>query len=198
MLRSDYDILVNVHALLKDSDLTEEDVSFLMGKDNGYFFGIFDPTEKSAFKEEFIPLFVPIFQTNLDNILPKKYYASEEVKITATTKFNKKSTVYRHTVTYADGSVSEKIEWKKKVVQGERKTENRLLTDYLMRLVTEDYFGTPRTSLFLLIHLQEHFKDPFTVTDIRVSLGKLIRKQGDKQPLLQRINDKARYFYSES
>src|SRR5690606_11297013 len=189
MLRSDYDVLVNVYALFEKSKLSDEEVSFLMGKEAKYFFRIFDPTEKAAFKEEYVPLFVPIFETTLDTIHPKEIYPGEEVKITAKTKFNPKSTIYRHTVTYFDGTTSDEVVWQKKEQKAERKKENVALTAYLKQFIDERYFVVPRTTLHLLILLREKFTKRFTVTDLKVSLGKLTREQGEKRPLLQRNNE---------
>lgn len=197
MLRSDYDILVNAYEQFKKSNLSDDEVSFLMGKESRYFFRIFDPTEKSVFKDEYVPLFVPIFETTLEAILPKEFYPDEEVKITAKTKFNKKSTIYRHTVTYLDGTTSDEVVWQKKEQKAERKKENTALTAYLKQLIDERYFVVPRTALHLLILLRENFTKRFTVTDLKVSLGKLTRLQERKRPLLQRNSDNARYTYSE-
>ncbi len=198
MLRSDYDILVNVYAHFEKGKLSDEDISFLLGKEAKYFFRIFDPTEKAAFKEGYVPLFVPIFETTLDAIHPKEIYPGEEVKITAKTKFNPKSTIYRHTVTYLDGTTSDEVVWQKKEQKSERQKENVALTAYLKQLIDKRYFVVPRTALHLLILLREKFTKRFTVTDLKVSLGKLTREQGEKRPLLQRNNDNARYTYSEN
>jgi len=140
---------------------------------------------------------VPIFETTLDAIHPKEIYPGEEVKITAKTKFNPKSTIYRHTVTFFDGSVSDEVVWQKKEQKAERKKENLALTAYLKQLIDERHFVVPRTALYLLILLRENFTKHFTVTDLKVSLGKLTRLQGDQRPPLQRNNDNARYTYSE-
>ncbi|UZJ64216.1 hypothetical protein OKW96_17805 [Sphingobacterium sp. KU25419] len=115
MLRTDYEILVHTYNLFKRSNLDEEDVSFLLGKPNSYYFDLLDPTEKKKLKHEYIPLFVPIFGVSLDAILPETNNADEEVKIKANSKFNKKSIIYKHEVTYADGTVSDEIEWSRKL-----------------------------------------------------------------------------------
>lgn len=198
MLRSDYDILVNVYDHFEKGKLSDEDISFLLGKEAKYFFRIFDPTEKAAFKQEYMPMFVPIFETTLAAILPSEIIPGEEVKITAKTKFNPKSTIYRHTVTYFDGSFSDEVIWQKKEKKAERKKENVALTAYLKQLIDERYFVVPRTALHLLILLRENFTRRYTVLDLRVSLGKLTRRQGGKRPRLQRNEDNARYTYSEN
>lgn len=62
----------------------------------------------------------------------------------------------------------------------------------------ESYFVVPRTALHILILLRENFKQRYTALDLRVSLGKLTRRRGEKRSLLQRNEDNARYTYSEN
>ncbi|SKC06491.1 hypothetical protein SAMN05660841_03966 [Sphingobacterium nematocida] len=210
MLRSDFEVLRNVYHLLQDSILSDEDASFLLGKSDGYFFEILDPTNKKKFKQDLWTLFVPIFQTPFVNVLPSAHVgAEEEVKLTSTANYNKKSTIYRFTVNYEDrtedkNGVEHKIavepeylEWKKKVVTGERKVENKPLTHYLKFLISEGFFFTPKTSLFVLIHLRKYFDKPFTAEDLGVSIRKLCRRQAGIETLLQRNIDDSRYSYSE-
>ncbi|WP_270089976.1 hypothetical protein [Sphingobacterium sp. SYP-B4668] len=210
MLRTDFEVLRNVYKLLSDSSLSDEDVSFLLGKADGYFFEILDPTNKKKFKQDLWTLFVPIFRTSFTNVMPPPYVGSqEEVKLNSAANHNKKTTIYRFTVNYEDRTECkdgleqkiavepEYLEWKKKVVTGERKVENKLLTDYLKFLISEGFFFTPKTSLFVLIHLREYFDKPFTAQDIAVSIKKLCRRQTGIETLLQRNTDNSRYTYSE-
>ena len=206
ILRSDFEVLRNVYDLLQTSILSDEDVSFLLGKADGYFFEILDPTNKKKFKQDLWTLFVPIFQTPFVNVLPSAHVGSEEkVKLTSTANYNKKSTIYRFTVRTEDkNGVEHKIavepeylEWKKKVVTGERKVENKPLTHYLKFLISEGFFFTPKTSLFVLIHLRNYFDKPFTAEDLGVSIRKLCRRQAGIETLLQRNIDDSRYSYSE-
>ncbi|MFD2556030.1 hypothetical protein [Sphingobacterium tabacisoli] len=210
MLRTDFEVLFNVYNLLGKSSLSDEDASFLLGKPNGYFFETLNPTSKSKFKQDLWTLFVPIFQTPFVNVLPSTHVgAEEEVKLTSAANYNKKSTIYRFTVNYEDRTEykdgldhkiavePEYLEWKKKVVTGERKVENKLLTDYLKFLISEGFFFTPKTSLFVLIHLRNYFDKPFTAEDLGVSIRKLCRRQAGIETLLQRNTDNSRYTYSE-
>ncbi|MGA6119333.1 hypothetical protein [Sphingobacterium anhuiense] len=195
MLRTDYEILVHTYKLFKESDQDEEDVSFLLGKPNTYYFDLLDPTEKKKLKHEYIPLFVPIFGVSLDAILPETKNADEEVKIRATSKFNKKSIIYKHEVTYADGTVSNEIEWSRKLQKGVRSVENKRLTAYIKFLIDEGYFLKPRTALYLFIHIKAYFHFEYSVKDLRVSLAKLLRTDLGKIPVLKRKIFNARYTY---
>lgn len=198
ILRSDFEIIQNVFKLQKDSKLSDNDVSFLLGKPNEYFFETLNPTEKQKFKQELLPLFVPIFQVPLVQILPSiDIDGTEEVKIFSSAKFNKKSTIYRFNVSYEDGTNSGPMEWTKKVVTGKRKKENKELTVYLKSLIDEGFFFRPKTALFVLIHLRKFFHKPFTVDDLSVSIRKLCRVQAGINTLLQRNVDHMRYTYSE-
>ncbi|MCY4780513.1 hypothetical protein ORI89_12695 [Sphingobacterium sp. UT-1RO-CII-1] len=210
MLRSDFEVLRNVYHLLQDSILSDEDVSFLLGKTDGYLFEILDPTNKKRFKQDLWTLFVPIFQTSFTKVMPPPYVGSqEEVKLNSAANHNKKTTIYRFTVNYEDrtedkNAVEHKIavepeylKWKKKVVTGERKVENKPLTDYLKFLISEGFFFTPKASLFILIHLRKYFDKPFTAEDLGVSIKKLCRRQAGIETLLQRNTDNSRYSYSE-
>ncbi|WP_286863374.1 MULTISPECIES: GNAT family N-acetyltransferase [Sphingobacterium] len=197
MLRTDYEVLVNTYELLKNSVLDEEDISFLLGKPNNYYFDLLDPTDKKKIKQEYLTLFPSIFNVPLADILSECINADEEVKLSASSKFNKKSTVFKHTVTYEDGTISPEIEWRRKVVKGVRKIENKALTDYLVFLVEEGYFLKPQSALGLFIHLRNHFDYSFTVKDLAVSLKRLSRNDANTPPLLQRNLDRARFTYSE-
>ncbi|WP_153846082.1 GNAT family N-acetyltransferase [Sphingobacterium paramultivorum] len=198
ILRTDYEILVNTYELLKNSELDEEDVSFLLGKPNNYYFDLLDPTDKKRIKQEYLTLFPAIFNVPLDDVLSACINAYEEVKLSASSKFNKKSTIFKHTVTFEDGTISPEIEWRRKVVKGIRKVENKMLTDYLRFLVEEGYFLKPQSALGLFVHLRTYFNHPFTAKDLSVSLNKLSRKDSKNKPLLQRNLDRARFTYSET
>ncbi|GGH20277.1 hypothetical protein FAZ19_10005 [Sphingobacterium alkalisoli] len=199
MLRTDFEVIRNVYDLLGASALSDEDVSFLLGKPNGYFFEVLNPTDKSKFKQDLWTLFVPIFQTPFVNVLPPTNVGSaEEVKLTSAANYNNKSTIYRFTVTYEDGTATESFEWRKSIVTGERKKENKELTGYLKFLISEAYFLKPKNALFILIHLRKFFDKPFTVEDIAVSIKKLCRRQAGITTLLQRNTDNSRYTYSEA
>lgn len=197
MLRTDYEVLVNTYELLKNSVLDEEDISFLLGKPANYYFDLLDPTDKKKIKQEYLTLFPSIFNVPLNNVLSTCPNADEEVKLNASSKFNKKSTVFKHTVTYENGTISPEIEWRRKVVKGVRKIENKSLTDYLIFLVEEGYFLKPQTALGLFIHLRNYYDHPFTVKDLAVSLKRLSRNDAKTSPLLQRNLDRARFTYSE-
>ena len=138
-----------------------------------------------------------IFDIPLDDVSSTCLNRDEEVKLNASSKFNKKSTVFKHTVTYENGTVSPEIEWRRKVVKGVRKVENKTLTDYLIFLVEEGYFLKPQTALGLFIHLRNYYDHSFTVKDLAVSLKKLSRNDANTSPLLQRNLDRARFTYSE-
>ena len=133
---------------------------------------------------------------SLDKILPTSEKPDEEVKISATSKFNKKSIIYKHVVTYVDGTVSDEIEWSRKLIQGERNIENKRLAAYINFLIEEGYFLKPRTALYLFIHLRAYFRFEYTVKDLRVSLAKLLRTDTGKSPILQRNIINARFAYS--
>jgi len=188
---------VNVYRLLLTSDLSDEEVSFLLGKPDVYFFSILNPSEKTKLKSDLLPLLVPIFEVGMASILPEKFHPDEQVKIIATSKYNNKCTVYKLTVTYQDGWLSDEIIWTYKVVRGIRNKENVALTGYLEELIETKYFIKPRSAIHLLIHLRENFTGDFTPTDIKVSLAKLCRSQAVR-PNLQRNLDNAYYTYSEN
>lgn len=198
ILRTDYEVLVNTYELLKNSELDEEDVSFLLGKPNNYYFDLLDPTDKKRIKQEYLTLFPAIFNVPLDHVLSSCTNANEEVKLSASSKFNKKSTIFKHTVTYEDGTISPEIEWRRKVLKGVRKMENKALTDYLRFLEEEGYFLKPQSALGLFIHLRNYYNQTFTAKDLSVSLNKLCRKDSKNKPLLQRNLDRARFTYSET
>ncbi|WP_312189101.1 hypothetical protein [Sphingobacterium sp.] len=169
-----------------------------MGKPNNYYFDLLDPTDKKRIKQEYLTLFPAIFNVPLDHVLSSCTNADEEIKLSASSKFNKKSTIFKHTVTYEDGTISPEIEWRQKIVKGVRKVENKALTDYLRFLEEEGYFLKPQTALGLFVHLRTYFDYPFTAKDLSVSLNKLCRKDSKNRPLLQRDLDRSRFTYSET
>jgi hypothetical protein len=132
---------------------------------------------------------------SLDKILPTTENPDEEVKISATSKFNKKSIVYKHVVTNDDGAVSDEIEWSRKLVLGERNVENIKLTAYINFLIDEGYFLKARTALYLFIHFRVYFQYEHRIKDLRMSLAKLLRNDAGKSPVLMRSIVNAQYTY---
>jgi len=71
MARMDYVIICRVIEQLNKMGMTDDELSFLLGKPNNYVFGfIFKPSDKNRFNEDQIDLLPYILNCNFTEIIP--------------------------------------------------------------------------------------------------------------------------------
>jgi len=196
MSKMDYEIAKRVYEYCLAIGLSDEELSFLMGKRNKYYFDLLNPTEKDKIKTEQLDMLPAILELHIREIVPNNIKPGEQIKIHGSKKVSATKIVYRHTVVYPDGTESAEIIWTKKVLKGERKQVNESLHSAVSELVHDGYFGKQRNALELYLTLKDKIKDlSFTPADLQKSLAVLMNKKRQQPPLLECKSDNARYGY---
>ena len=177
MSRMDYEIAKRVYEFALSGGLTDEELSFLMGKRNKYFFELLNPTEKDKIKTEQLDILPTILQISIRNIVPNDVKPGEQIKLSASRKVTSKKIVYTHVVIDTDGKVSEPIIWTKRLLKGERKRVNKPLHATILKLIKDGYFSQHRNALEIYLLLKEKSTCNFTLADVQKSLLDLTRHQ---------------------
>src|SRR5688572_26832719 len=68
--RMDYELVCNIIRLLDETGMDDEELSFLLGKRNKYFFDVIDPREKQKLKTDLSDPLAAIFDTGHRKIQP--------------------------------------------------------------------------------------------------------------------------------
>jgi hypothetical protein len=197
MSRMDYEIAKRVYEFTLAKGLTDEEVSFLMGKRNKYFFDLLNPTEKDKIKTEQLDILPTILQIPVRQIVPNDVKPGEQVKLYASKKVTATKTTYRHIVIATDGSESEPIIWIKKSAKGNRKQVNERLHTTILQFIDDEYFKQYRNALEIHLRLKEKSTFDFTPADLQKSLLDLARTVKNISILKRAIED-ARYVYIKS
>lgn len=198
MSRMDYEIACHVYELLLQTDLNDEDLSFLLGKRNKYFFELLDPTEKDKLKTEQLNMLPTILNCGIRAIIPNNISKNEVVKIHSASKvIYDHKIVYHHEVEYADGTKSYLKVWTKKLVKGLRKKVHPEVHAELTKLLEgeEDYFSTPRTALNLYLLLKKKITVPFRPADLQKSLSLFMRNDGKREAMIEQYIEDGGYWY---
>lgn len=201
MSRMDYEIACRTYELLQKTDLDDEELSFLLGKRNKYFFELLNPTEKDKLKTEQLNLLPTILNCGIRAIIPNNISKNEVVKIHNASKvvYDHKI-VYQHEVEYADGRKSDLKVWTKKLVKGLRKKVHPEVHAELTKLLEgeEDYFSTPRTALNLYLLLKKKITVPFRPADLQKSLSVFMRQDGKREAMIEQYIEDGGYWYRKS
>lgn len=197
MSRMDYEIARRVYECCLAIGLSDEELSFLMGKRNKYIFDLLNPAEKDKIKTEQLDMLPTILQLPIRDIVPNTIKPWEQIKICGSKKVSATKIVYRHIVVYPDGTESGEIVWTKKVLKGERKQLNEMLHSAVLELVYAGYFGKLRNALELFLKLKDNKNLSFIPADLQKSLAVLMNKKRQEPTLLECKNEHARYGYVE-
>lgn len=195
MSRMDFEIAMLVYKRFTAISLTDEEVSFLLGKRNKYVFDLLDPTEKDKFKTEQLDILPTILGNKIRDIIPNDISPNENINIKARKKVSPTKIVYEYVIVYPDDLESEPITITKMIVKGDRKKVNALVQELTMQLIQEGYFAEAKNALQLYLLYKERLSDSFSPTDLQKSLAVCCRKQGDQKALLLKENVNARFVY---
>jgi len=196
MSRMDFEIAKFVYEESLRKGIGTNEVSFLLGKKDAYFFDLLDPTDKNKFKTEQPDLLPAILDCTIRQIIPNDIQPDEQVtiigkKMVRDTK-QYKTITYTFTVEYKN-ELTEDFIWKKKEIKGERSKENKLVTSTLLDLLNDGYFKAPKYALTIYLLLLDKLDKSFTVKDIQTSLAILSRE--NKKPVLERGEERSRFIY---
>lgn len=194
--RMDYELVCRILQLLEEIGMDDEELSFLLGKRNQYFFDLIDPRKKQKLKTDQLDPLPAILGRPYSEIIPLDIQPGEMIQLHhATRKVDEKNNTitYSHIVYPPDGGHGTKISWQKKFVTGIRRKVNPVVQDFLGEKVALGYFAEPRLALPLYLEMQRVLPDgSFSAADLEKGLAVLMRKGG---PLKKVKIDSQLHYY---
>lgn len=197
MSRMDFEIAILVYKRFTAIGLTDEEVSFLLGKRNKYVFDLLDPTEKDKFKTEQLDILPTILGNKIRDIVPNGIKPNENVNIKALKKVLPTKIVYEYVMVYPDNTESELVTITKKLMKGDRKKLHEQVHDLTLKLIEEGHFLKGRNALELFLLYKGRLEVPFSPADLQKSLAVLMNKKRNEEPILVCENEGARYWYRQ-
>lgn len=197
MSRMDFRIAELVYQRFNAIGLTDEEVSFLLGKRNKYVFDLLDPTEKDKFKTEQLDILPTILNTTIRALVPNDIKPNETIRVKGEKKFSATKIIYEYVIVYVDNTESEPVTIVKKIIKGGRKKMHPEVQRLTLELIDADHFATAKNALELFLFYKEKLTIAFTPADLQKSLSLCLREDG-KTPSLKREINEARYFYKQA
>lgn len=167
MARMDYVIICRVIEQLNKIGMTDDELSFLLGKPNNYVFGfIVKPSDKNRFNEDQIDLLPYILNCTFSKIIPNgtepgniQLYHTKAIDDTTHKGFSH--------IIYSDQGEGTRIIWKKlKAPKGStRKTKQELLA-YLQTWINNGYFDQKQDALEIYKRLHTEFALIFKISEL--------------------------------
>lgn len=193
MSRMDYVIISQVVKLLQPAILTDEELSFLLGKPNNYVFSfIMDPSDKRRFTEAQLDILPFLLNCTYSDLIPNDT-PSGEIQLFDTNRIeSKKETTFVHSIDDATNRI--RITWKKeKLKSGSFRRNNELLISSLQTWIKAGYFNKGRNGLEICTALKHSCKFTFSVSDLEKSLKVL---SGKRRQLLDKkiVHGMINYF----
>ena len=200
MSKMDFKIALLVYYRYSEIKLTDEEVSFLMGKRNKYVFDLLDPTQKDKFKTEQLDILPTILECKIRDIIPNDVIANDTIMIRGRKKARSRKIIYEYIEIFQnqtnDGAKeSDPQIIEKKTKKGERKEINPKVHELMLKLMEQGYFDKPKNALELYLHCKEKITSLFKPSDLQKSLAVLLRDDGKPPLLIKKIVD-ARYVYA--
>lgn len=193
----DFRIAELVYQRFNAIGLTDEEVSFLLGKRNKYVFDLLDPTEKDKFKTEQLDILPTILNTTIRALVPNDIKPNETIRVKGEKKLSATKIVYEYVIVYVDNTESEPVTIVKKMIKGGRKKIHPEVHRLTLELIDADHFATAKNALELFLFYKEKLTIAFTPADLQKSLSLCLREDG-KTPSLKREINEARYFYKQA
>ncbi|MEC3879760.1 hypothetical protein [Parapedobacter sp. 10938] len=166
MARMDYVIICRVIALLNERGMTDDELSFLLGKANNYVFGfIVKPSDKNRFTEDQLDLLPYILRCSFGDIIPNSTEKGS-IQLYHTKRIDDEYKGFSHIIYDAAGKGTRIIWQKKKAPKGSTRKTNEKLLDVLKRWIDDGYFDKKRTAL-------EIYKKLLAARDIRFRISEL-------------------------
>lgn len=196
--RIDFEILLNIYTICKKKNITEREISFLMGKDNKYFVKLINPFTKEQIKTEYLDTLRSIASTSYQQIIPNDVKAKETIDIVGTHYNYSDKTIekihYKFTVTYMD-KTSKNFRWYIEISKGRRSILNKELFEILKTMVIEKYFDTPKYALAIYLKLKKEYKSKFSALELQVALAKLCNAKAHPAFALKITKDNMKVIY---
>ncbi|SEL53457.1 hypothetical protein [Parapedobacter koreensis] len=194
--RMDYELVLNVLRLLEETGMDDEELSFLLGKRNQYFFDVIDPRKKQKLKTDQVDPLAAIMGKPHREIMPLDIKPDEMIQLHhATRKVNEENNTitYSHIVYPQDGGDGIKIIWQKTFVTGVRRKVNDAVHAFLEEKIGAGYFAKPRLALTVYLELKDELTaDSLSAADLEKSLAVLTRTGG---PLMRSKIDTQLHYH---
>ncbi|MBE8719341.1 hypothetical protein [Sphingobacterium pedocola] len=171
MSRMDYAIICQVIEQLNEIGMTDDELSFLLGKANNYVFGfIIKPGDKNRFNEDQIDLLPYILGCPFSKIIPNgtqpgniQLYHTGGIPDHGYKGFS-------HIVYFPSGE-GIRIIWKKKnAPKGSTRKTNKGLLDLLKRWIEKKFFNKKRDGLEIYKKIKTESNISFTVSELEKCL----------------------------
>lgn len=183
MSRMDYVIISRVLKLLESARLTDEELSFLLGKPNNYVFSfIMDPSDKRRFTEAQLDILPFLLNCSYTDLIPNNTSPGEIQLFDAIRIEREMETTFAHSID--DAAIRIRLTWtKEKPKFGFFRPNNEILITELRNRIANGYFNNGRNGLEIYIALNDSCNFTFTVSDLEKSLKVL---SGKRQQLISR------------
>lgn len=147
MARMDYVIICRVIALLNERGMTDDELSFLLGKANNYVFGfIVKPGDKNRFTEDQLDLLPYLLSCTFNQLIPNGTDKGN-IQLYHTKRIDDDHKGFSH-ITYDAAGNGTRIIWrKKKAPKGSTRKTNEKLLELLRGWIDNGYFDKKRTAL---------------------------------------------------
>lgn len=184
MARMDYVIICRVIEQLNRIGMSDDELSFLLGKPNNYVFGfIVKPSDKNRFNEDQIDLLPYILNCTFSTVIPNGTEPGN-IQLYHTKAIDDASYKGFSHIIYSDQGEGTRIIWrKKKAAKGSTRKTNQELLVLLKRWIDEGYFEQKRTALEIYKRLNTEFTIVFQVGELEKCLKILC---GTRHALLQK------------
>ena len=154
MSRMDYVIICRVIELLNECGMTDEELSFLLGKANNYVFGfIAKPSDKNRFTEDQLDLLPYLLSCTFRQLIPNDTKPGD-IHLYHTKRIDDDpkhvDNAYKgfsHIIYDATGKGTRIIWRKKKAAKGSFRKTNDTLLKLLTDWINDGYFDTQQTAL---------------------------------------------------
>ncbi|TJZ53592.1 hypothetical protein FAZ15_16275 [Sphingobacterium olei] len=167
MSRMDYVIICQVIKRLNEIGMTDDELSFLLGKANNYVFGfIIKPSDKNRFNEDQIDLLPYILKCPFSKIIPNGT-APGNIQLYHTGGIPDEGYKGFSLIVYSPSGEGTRIIWKKKnAPKGSTRKTNRYLLDLLKLWIIEGYFDQKRDALEIYKKLNAERDAVFQISEL--------------------------------
>jgi len=177
MARMDYVIICRVIALLGECGITDDELSFLLGKANNYVFSfIVKPSDKNRFTEDQLDLLPYILNCSFADIIPNGTEKGN-IQLYHTKRIDDEYKGFSHIIYDATGEGTRVIWRKKKAPKGSTRKTNEKLLDLLKRWTSDGYFDKKRTGLDIYKALISTKETNFRINELEKCLKVLAGTQ---------------------
>lgn len=183
MSRMDYVIICRVIALINERGMTDDELSFLMGKANNYVFGfIVKPGDKNRFTEDQLDLLPYLLSCTFKQLIPNGTEKGN-IQLYHTKRIDDDHKGFSHIIYDATGNGTRIISQKKKAPKGSTRKTNEQLLELLRGWVCNGYFDRKRTALEIYKKVSADSEVDFQISELEKCLKKLC---GSKLDILQK------------